>query len=595
MPECIHKNIGGNWLVSGHLEACILKTQCPTEDEYSNDESRLENVAIVKRLLDSSCIDGGILKNEVAERPAIVLAPELAFGSPDFDVLDALIKKYEKNIIFICGFGFSAGSELIDISNRSNVEGIWNAAPQNEKKYNGGWVWIKNENSAQCYIFIKNYPEQAGELTVPNLGGGNCILRLESEDLVIFPLICADLVCKENDSPSDKICKSIEGSGTANKRLLITGSLLNEKSESGHWKAAIGDLLERLKMPSGRLMLSNCVNPIPVRDEDIDRWRCLSGVFQHRERCKSPKKALPNLRYVDDTKFAGLVLRNTVIGAALGKLKWTNNPSEGLHAFSECIQYIWKEQDLKLCDGICEADELYRFILRHRGHMLHDEVGAKDKNKEVANIQIESLINELSPASTSRIRKVAQELFKKCLKGIVKSASCCPDRLHEDETNLSSAITVVKLIQMAVDANLLPELPSNEKLEYGQLLSVDGEHEVLVWDSKEYTANELFNKVKEDVVKEGGSARPLTIVGKGKQFGSIPEDGRIRSSRLADISSASNSKSNAASSGERDICESSDRVVYWKNQSKIDDALISTEDAEKLKEQIKQEIALPEA
>ena len=117
---------------------------------------------------------------------------------------------------------------------------------------------------------------------------------------------------------------------------------------------------------------------------------------------------------------------------------------------------------------------------------------------------------------------------------------------------------------------------------------------VLVWDSKEYTANELFNKVKEDVVKEGGSARPLTIVGKGKQFGSPPEDGRIRSNRLADISSASNSKSNTTSADERDICESSDRVVYWKNQSKIDDALISTEDAEKLKEQIKQEIALPE-
>ena len=173
MPECIHKNIGGNWLVSGHIEACILKTQCPTEDEYSNDKSRLENIAIIKRLLDTGCVDGGILKKEVAERPAIVLAPELAFGSPDFDALDTLIKKYEKNIIFICGFGFSVGSALIDISNKPDVEGIWSAAPQNEKKYNGGWVWIKNENSVQCYIFIKNYFEQTGEITVPNLKEGN--------------------------------------------------------------------------------------------------------------------------------------------------------------------------------------------------------------------------------------------------------------------------------------------------------------------------------------------------------------------------------------------------------------------------------------
>ena len=500
----------------------------------------------------------------------------------------------DRNIIFICGFGFSAGSALIDISNKPDVEGIWSTAPQSEKKYNGGWVWIKNENSVQCYIFIKNYFEQTGEITIPNLKEGDCILRLEGDDIVIFPLVCADLICTENSSPRTKLINSIAGAGIANKKLLVTGSLLNSNSSSGHWKAAIGDLLEKIKLSNGRLLLSNCVNPTPVREEERDKWRCLSGVFQYREGCKPPKKALPNLRYVEDTKFAGLVLRNTVIGAALGKLRWTNNASEGLHAFSECSQYIWNDQDLKLCDGICEADELYRFLLRYKGHMLHDEVGAKDKNKEVADIQIESLLKELSPASPSRIRKVAKELFKKCLKGIVKSASCCPDRLHEDEANLSSAITVVKLIQMAVDANLLPELPSNEKLEYGQLLSVDGEHEVLVWDSKEYTANELFNKVKEDVVKEGGSARPLTIVGKGRQFGSPPEDGRIRSNRLADISSASNSDSNTAALDERDICESIDRVVYWKNQSKIDDALISTEDAEKLKDQIKQEIALPE-
>lgn len=594
MPECIHKNIGGNWLVNGHIEACILKTKPPTEDEYSNDKSRLENIAIIKRLLDSNCVDGGILKKEVAERPAIVLAPELAFGSPDFDTLNTLIKEYEQNIIFICGFGFSAGSDLIEISNKPDVEGVWGTAPQNEKKYNGGWAWIKNNNTVQCYIFLKNYFEQTEEITVPNLKEGDCILRLEGDDIVIFPLVCADLICNENSSPRTKLINSITGAGIANKKLLVTGSLLNSNSSSGHWKAAIGDLLEKIKSSYGRLLLSNCVNPTPVREEERDKWRCLSGVFQHREGCKPPRKALPNLRYVEDTKFTGLVLRNTVNGAALGKLKWTNNASEGLHAFSGCIQYIWKEQDLKLCDGICEADELYRFLLRYKGYMLHDEVGAKDKNKEVANIQIENLLKEVSPASASRIRKVAQELFKKCLKGIVKYASFCPDRLHEDETSLTSAITVIKLIQVAVDANLLPELSSNEKLEYGQLLSGDGEHEVLVWDSKEYTANELFNKIKEEVVKEGGSARPFTIVGKGKQFGSPPEDGRIRSNRLSDISSASNSTSNAAASDERDICESSDRVVYWKNQSKIDDALISTEDAEKLKEQIKQEMALPE-
>ena len=82
-----------------------------------------------------------------------------------------------------------------------------------------------------------------------------------------------------------------------------------------------------------------------------------------------------------------------MIGAAFGKLKWTNSASEGLHAFSECAQYIWHSKKLKLCDGNCEADELYRFLLRNKGYMLHDIVGAKDANKNVADAEIKRLTN----------------------------------------------------------------------------------------------------------------------------------------------------------------------------------------------------------
>ena len=135
----------------------------------------------------------------------------------------------------------------------------------------------------------------------------------------------------------------------------------------------------------------------------------------------------------------------------------------------------------------------------------------------------------------------------------------------------------------------------SDKLEYGQLLSEDGEHEILVWDSKEYSAKHLFNKVKEEIVKEGGSARPLTIVCRGKNIGTQPEEGRIRSNRLADISSAPPAQAeNNAAQEDKDICEANDRVVYWKNQGKLDEILIDTNTAEDLKANLKIEIALPE-
>ena len=153
---------------------------------------------------------------------------------------------------------------------------------------------------------------------------------------------------------------------------------------------------------------------------------------------------------------------------------------------------------------------------------------------------------------------------------------------------------MLKLLQMAIGADLLPELPQGDKLDYGQLLSTDGEHEVLVWDSNEYSANELFNKIKEEIVKEGGSARPLTTVCRGKNIGTLPQDGRIRSNRLVDISSPSPTQSESSvTQDDRDICEANDRVVYWKNQGRIDDLLTATDTAEDFKENLTQEITLP--
>ena len=150
MQNCVQtKTFCGSWLVNDHIEACILKLQPPTEDEYSNDNTRSTNIGIVKLLLGSDCADGGKRKCEVSTSPSIVLAPELAFGSPDFNTLDSLIKKYEHNLIFICGFGFSDGATLIEISNKPGVEGIWKDVPQRGRKYNGGWVWVKNGNNVQ--------------------------------------------------------------------------------------------------------------------------------------------------------------------------------------------------------------------------------------------------------------------------------------------------------------------------------------------------------------------------------------------------------------------------------------------------------------
>ncbi len=599
MPETsssnlITKEIGGNWLVNDHLKICILKLNCPTTNEWENDSSRIGNLSMVTQLLEPvGELQQSFLAKEFLENPVLVLAPELAFGTSDFNSLDTLIKGSSQNLIFICGFGFSSGSDLNTIVTRSDVEGIWRTPLNENKKYNGGWAWVKNGDVTQCFIFLKNYFEQSAEITVPHLAEGEYILRLESNDLVVFPVVCADLISKENNSPVTRIVESLVESSSSNKRVLVTGSLLNEKSESGHWKAAIGDLLELSKSSDARLLLSNCVNPIPVHDEEIDKWRCLSGAYQHREGCKPPHAPLPNIRYVEDTKFSGLVLRNTQTGVSFGKLQWTNNSSQGLHAFSGCDQYKWNGGGFLHCDGLCVADELYRFLLRNKGSLLQSKIAMNNEAISLSNLKLEELLEKLSPASATHLRVVAGNVFQKCLKGVKAKqvALFCPEKLYTQSSSLDCAITTLVLIQHAIDAELMPE---GNELEYGQLLSANKEHEILVWDSSEYPPKELYNMVREGIVLKSGSARPLTIIGRGNNSGMPPDDGRIRSNRLTDISNATPLNTRSSAAVDRDICEVNDRVVFWKNQGRIDEILASSDPAQDLVMSLRGEITVSE-
>jgi hypothetical protein len=475
-----------------------------------------------------------------------------------------------------------------------NVEGIWHSSPNATKKYNGGWVWVKQENTTKCYVFLKNYLEQETEVTVGNITTADYILRLDGNDLVVFPLICADLISKENNSPSKRIEDSLCINSSSNKKVLVTGSLLNKKSESDHWKTSIGDLLERSKSSNIRLLLSNCINPSPVQDEEIDKWRCLSGVYQHREGCKPPRNPLPYIRYVNGEKFSGLVLRSPEVGAVFGKLQWANNASEGKQTFSECSQHIWNGNEFQHCDGVCAADELYRFIMRNKGQLLHRKVASNNAAKDLSVSELDKLSVHLSPASNSPVRAVADKLFQKCLKGIHKNVQFCPDKLYNQAINLDCAITTLILIQHAIDAKLLPKMPKGEELEYGQILSADNEHEILVWDSSEYTARTLYDMVSENIVVEGGSARVLTIVGRGNGAGMPPADGRIKSGRLSDISNSPPLDSNTDVPMDKDICENRDRVVYWKNQLVIDEIFSATDLNQNLIENLKKEVTAPE-
>jgi len=580
--NCIVKPISGSWLTNGHLEVCILKLISPTENQYKNDESRADNLAIIDALFSAVTADTCFLDDQVSGKPILLLAPELAFGSSDYERLNQLITNYNQNLIFISGFGFAKGGALTRLAENPNVKGAWQSLypPKADKKYNCGWVWVKYGAEVQCHIFLKNFFEQNSEITIPNLCEGDSILRLEGCDLVIFPLICADLISSEVNGSRQRIMQSLMDDSSATKKVLITGSLLNENSSSGWWKTAIGDLLESTRSSTPRLLLSNCVNPHPSKNEEDDKWRCLSGCYQYLEGCKKPVNPLPVVRFVADTKFAGLVARTPDYGCVFAKLNWSNNPSEGKHALSLCSQYIWHEKKLSSSDDECAADELHRFIKRYKGNIF-DPVGFNKNARALANEELDKLLTLLDPFSKAPLRSFAKTFLQKCLKDMFKHEDISLDDLHVHYDRLDCAITTIVLIKAAIGAELMPE---DKGLEYGQLLSSNGEHEVLIWSNSDYKAQELYDKVKANIVMNGGSARPLVIVGRGNNYGSPPPEGRIFSDRYEDYSNFYPDKD--------DICNPRDRVVFWRNQGSIDDILSSPDPAQNLKEELKSKISL---
>ena len=564
-------DIDENWLTNGQLDVCFLKLQTPPLPTMIGNESRPINLEILRKTLTQQ--EGGarsLLEQEVNTNSAILLAPELAFGSVDFDAIDELVGQASNCLILVAGFGFSDGQLLIDQDSLAHVTGIWSAPPIANKNYNGAWVWVKSSESIHCYICLKNYPEQQREIAVPNLVFGNEILRLEFNDLVVFPLVCADLISTQENSPAKRIVESLKDVSNADKKTLITASLLNYKSHSGYWKDAIGDLLQTARAYKTRVLLCNCVNPDPLVDEDEDKWRCLTGGYGHLDDTRPPQLPLPNLRYVKDTKYSGLVLRNPEHGCVFTKLSWTNNASEGAHILTSAAQHVLSDNLLVQCDGDCAADELFRFISKHKGGCLHEMVELTETSMDIAKVELEDLLQRLAPGSNDSLRKFSGEIFSKCLAGVDYKKPICADDLSMYKKNLDCAVTTMMIIRKVISADLLS---LGEELEYGQLLDQNSDSEILVWDTANYKSSQLYDKVKGSVSIRGGSARRLTVIGRGNNAGTLPPNGRVRTTRLDDIGISSSSAD--LGSEERDITMPKDRVVFWQNQGEIDDILSS--------------------
>lgn len=74
----------------------------------------------------------------------------------------------------------------------------------------------------------------------------------------------------------------------------------------------------------------------------------------------------------------------------------------------------------------------------------------------------------------------------------------------------------------------------------------------------------------------------------------FPNEGRIHSNRLADISNPPPLNSVSTTTVDKDIREATDRVVFWKNQGLVDEILASPDPEQDLVRSLREEITVPE-
>lgn len=272
----------GLWICLAQLKGRLL-------DDIENDRPAPDNVRVIEQLFAASS-DGGachLTANAQPNQTCVVICPEYAFGSGDWQRLDALVASFHRNLILIAAFGASPIAAIDSIKQRADQSGTqvhegWTTPITGQRKLNFGAVWIKSGGSRECILFGKTLPEQSLEATNLEIVEFAQTTEILLGDFRILPAICADLV------------RRIEPGGTrtpaqrmteAALRLplvptLCAACLLQSNGQASlTWQQAIDRLVGALGGAHAMVVLCNVAADKPDNRAGGDTWRNLSGIY----------------------------------------------------------------------------------------------------------------------------------------------------------------------------------------------------------------------------------------------------------------------------------------------------------------------------
>lgn len=309
--------ISGNWLVNDTLLFHLIQPVPSSRDNLLHDTPRPESIYILSEIFNAY---------DNKSVPQIIVFPELCFGAKDFRILNALIHYVKSPVLVLAGFGYTTGEHLLEIISYPNVYLLSKIQKEDisfEKVYNGGWCWENNgKGQITCTIHLKNFSGSNETNFVKNLHRDSVIIRYETDDLIIFPLLCSDIFCNTKVSAFERISQSLLNDYNHNKKAIITGHIYSLHPEHNIWIDAIDRYTELQHKPL--MLLANQSECEAKEDKNCKAFN-LTGVFTHKNYFSDDIVTSFGTEILNTGHSKGVVLMNKAAGAASGKVIWKQN------------------------------------------------------------------------------------------------------------------------------------------------------------------------------------------------------------------------------------------------------------------------------
>lgn len=532
---------------TGGLNLCLLQLPA-TIREALNDQPRATALNVLRNLLEVQADGTGPALSAIAPAgdPVLVVAPEWALGSSDWSHVDALVRKINRPLVLVTGFGLSMGENVLRWHREQDDQGTirhlcWDQARDAISpvmRVNGGWCWIHDpDGETHCITYLKNALQQNYEaVRLEDVQPHNTLLHLRFRDLDLFPLICADLLRpagQNEQSPQARIRRKLEI--VSNDRpALIVGSLLQE-GYNQNWGIALDSLLNHvLAGRQGLVALCNVAHDKPVSEEAEDKWRSLSGVFASFTDKPHGQGSLAATRALNAQGIAGAVVRGTHSSVTAGIMYWPPySPVTSL--------MIWRGNMVcPIQNGAMVlpvtaplnkvACEIHRFLRRY-------PPGANAAPRLNAGIaELDQYIRTAQPSKSSA-------LLNAILEGPAPLSDVDPDVISDPEiiSALKSGLDALATLKSIVGIDWQDTADAT-----GQLIVRSQNRHLLVWRSHIETPRGLRRLLGE--WRNSGGPHPHLVVLGSTRYGDLA-DGEVYPDRRDDFSASPQANSDLSAGG----------------------------------------------